>query len=1198
MPLDAIADYDPLAPAPAAPAAPAKGAAPRVVAAPGPSGLLLDPTTGMPAPADMPDAQGRLGVIPVIDVGAGSPDAKPGEPGSQFRPVAVGQTEVPGKALPAAAVPPQEAAAAAPPTTTPAVPGGAMVPTTPSVPPAQAADAYDPLAGAASGQPTQGAQPPNAAEPAAVPSSVRGEELRNQPWYQSFKDNLEGALASVTHGESFGLDEILDPIMPALVEHITTGKPFSQAYDEALQFQRVPRKEFEREHPVAGTATELAGSLPGTVLASPLFGTAGPAASTLARVGTGARNVAAGTALGGATGATMTEGNLGQRLEGAKQGAEIGGALTAAAPLVPAIAGGLRQAVTPSARIPGIVGRTVAEVTGGVPRVQPSPIPSVPMDLAQATGSPEAASALDTLNAMNPAAAQRARSAQNSAMLDAITGRAPNEPALLRSTSNVPEVIAARGSARATKALQEAARISRTQEQRLWNTPALSEPNMSTWTTKRALTREVSAMRRNDPDLALAFDESPVLQRIARGLRMFPQKASANQLNRFSSQLRAVARDTNQPGDIRHVATRLANAVQDGMAQAPEVVGQAPATQAQLDAVNSIKAREAAAPKPEAALPETIGRLKRPVDAITALIDAGGLQDPQGELAGRDVDFKRHRFRGEYLSKIINKKTGMSPNRAREFLRDNGYLTSAEAEDEHIAANLVDEHIAGIPRYRAGDLADVQEWEALDRAKGVELDRHEQALADVNQAASDAGVRITPDEADHAAEMMGNDPTLHPEQAVRDALAAGEAAALEANAQRLAFGPPGLPPSATGEPLPDMQVLRDGIKPNPDLVRDLKAARAFTKREAEVLGHASFDNIVRRNSRGNETVVPGTAMSKFFDFANGVERPGAIANVGRFLDDIRSEWLKLSAEEQGNVFDPATILPVQHELREGARNYILGKMLDQISSTERDMTGNRMLQYRRAMDWIDTNRSMLERSGLFTHDELDLVDRFRDTAQMIQRGADLGRVAGSPTFTRAMHPVRFVDLFTGPFMGRALGATAGAALGGLLTTWIGEAAIGAMIGAEIGAVGSGPKLLQAIYSAPREKLLRALDEAFRNPTIAHDLAQKATTAGAARPSEQTRNWILSLIATEPAATGARVVGVPANEPAPHATGGAVGRVAGPVPANGDDGYITAQRGEYVLQRGAVAKYGGDVIDAINSGRVDPAALRRVVGAIR
>jgi hypothetical protein len=64
----------------------------------------------------------------------------------------------------------------------------------------------------------------------------------------------------------------------------------------------------------------------------------------------------------------------------------------------------------------------------------------------------------------------------------------------------------------------------------------------------------------------------------------------------------------------------------------------------------------------------------------------------------------------------------------------------------------------------------------------------------------------------------------------------------------------------------------------------------------------------------------------------------------------------------------------------------------------------------------------------------------------------------------------------------------------------------------------------------------------------------------------------------------------AGPPRSHATGGPINQLSGPDPAGPDDGYITAKAGEYVLNRGAVARYGQPLLDAINSMQIDPKVL--------
>lgn len=60
---------------------------------------------------------------------------------------------------------------------------------------------------------------------------------------------------------------------------------------------------------------------------------------------------------------------------------------------------------------------------------------------------------------------------------------------------------------------------------------------------------------------------------------------------------------------------------------------------------------------------------------------------------------------------------------------------------------------------------------------------------------------------------------------------------------------------------------------------------------------------------------------------------------------------------------------------------------------------------------------------------------------------------------------------------------------------------------------------------------------------------------------------------------------------PLAAGGPVVGMTGGDPAGPDDGFITAKQGEYVLNRGAVARYGQGLLDALNSGAIDPKMLQ-------
>jgi hypothetical protein len=62
-------------------------------------------------------------------------------------------------------------------------------------------------------------------------------------------------------------------------------------------------------------------------------------------------------------------------------------------------------------------------------------------------------------------------------------------------------------------------------------------------------------------------------------------------------------------------------------------------------------------------------------------------------------------------------------------------------------------------------------------------------------------------------------------------------------------------------------------------------------------------------------------------------------------------------------------------------------------------------------------------------------------------------------------------------------------------------------------------------------------------------------------------------------------------PGAYAHGGPITQMGGPNPPGPDTGFITAKPGEYVIQRSAVARYGPELLDAINAGVIDPKALQ-------
>lgn len=1099
------ADDAATATAPATTTVPASGGS-QAYAVPGPNGTWVNSATGQPASPDLP----TVSVTPVIDVGNTPAGTTPGEAGSGFRPVLAGTKTTPGKALqsqPVAAPPPapEQAPAASGAT------GGAV--TAPAAKPShgKAGGAPDdPYANLSTTEPEAPADPNAGASPPAVPPSVANQEMSNQAPYQALRDWVNGAVTKGLHGATFGVDEAILPILPALAEHLQTGKPFGEAYDDAKARLTQPRQNFEAEHPMVASGVGLAAGIPAAVAMGPLFAPVRAGAVSTAQKGIDVlRNLAAGSGTGAATSFTSTDGNLQQRLEAAKQGALLGGPLSVAGP---PLAAALTRAATPSAKIPGIVGNIVKEDIGDT-TPQPSPLPNVKLNLPQATNSPRAATTLDTINQADPAARQIERSQQNQQMHDALRGRA-GEPALITEQGGADR-IAARGSAKVTKGVQTGADIIRSEEQRLWNTPALRERPISSYKSKELVGAEAKAIRRDDPGLMAGLEDGQITKLLGQ-LTRFPDKTTAGQLNSIRSGLLRIARDPSNPSATRTVAYRLADASAEGIWQAPEVVGRAPVTASSVGAGPSIPmpkapagattAAKAAADRMMAAAAKIAAKApKRPQSAMDFLIGEKGIR-PDADLMGQDLQKYHHQGGGRLLN-----KNGMSLNDARIKLAEEGYMPWDSTDDD--VRNILYDHVSGRPTYRASDVLEADYWRQIDEGAAADAARHAGAKDEVQNAADQMGVNLDSLELDHATRMRAADADMHPEEAVRQAKTARDEELIQSYAARNAFGPPGMAGATTG-PLPDIEELSKGIPPDPELVRDLTAARAFTKREAQVLGHASFDNILRRNSRGNETVTPGTAAGKFYDFEHGVEKPGAIRNVRDFLGDIKSEWLKLNTAQRGNLYDPATIDPVMHDLQEGTQNFVMGKMLGAMSTTELDMQGSPYLGFRQAIDFIDTNRDMLEATGMFSADQLNLIDRFRATSEMLQRGKDLARVEGSQTASRAFNTKRFVDLFTGAIIGRTLGVSASAAIGAIATHWFGEAAIGAMILAEGAGHASGATpgqmVVNALYRVPRTRLLAAIDQAYRDPDIAHDLAQNVNNNNA-KPGAKTQAWAATLI---------------------------------------------------------------------------------------
>src|SRR5215472_11965968 len=117
------------------------------------------------------------------------------------------------------------------------------------------------------------------------------------------------------------------------------------------------------------------------------------------------------------------------------------------------------------------------------------------------------------------------------------------------------------------------------------------------------------------------------------------------------------------------------------------------------------------------------------------------------------------------------------------------------------------------------------------------------------------------------------------------------------------------------------------IRPNPQLVRDMREARAFTQREAQTLGHANFDAIFSRNSYGNQTLTPGSGLNRFFNFSTGRMAQGNVRDVDAFLSDIGRQWARLGDP----AFNAADTALVRDELAQNTRQWLTASLLSKVA---------------------------------------------------------------------------------------------------------------------------------------------------------------------------------------------------------------------------------------------------------------------------
>jgi hypothetical protein len=394
---------------------------------------------------------------------------------------------------------------------------------------------------------------------------------------------IGGSAADVAaHAMTLGADDVVVPAIGAsmnyLLRQMIPGAPqasWSDDYARLQTEQRTARHAYEAASPIAAAGAGVIGSL-ATPGIPELFGAGGPATTAASRVPLAttaaptvldrataiARGIAAGATLGGAAGFGESEGDISDRLGAAKTGAEMGGVLSAAAPLVSAGVGAagrllapvtrpIAQIVSPAAR-EAAVAANLERATGGAPIVTS---PTGPLDIAQATNAPAAAAKVQY------AATQGEFAPEAGAMRDAQIQASEAKMAQLGTLTAPPQASAA-----VTNAIREAYGTARNEERRLWTVPKLAGLAVHPDGVQQEMNAAVAAL-----DPVLRDSMSPRLRALVNRTNKAGM-TTVRDLNGIRSDLEQIAR-TSPDGTERMIARTLSNAFMGGLDKTPEIAG-------------------------------------------------------------------------------------------------------------------------------------------------------------------------------------------------------------------------------------------------------------------------------------------------------------------------------------------------------------------------------------------------------------------------------------------------------------------------------------------------------------------------------------------------------------------------------------------------------------------------------------------------
>src|ERR1700743_292979 len=128
-------------------------------------------------------------------------------------------------------------------------------------------------------------------------------------------------------------------------------------------------------------------------------------------------------------------------------------------------------------------------------------------------------------------------------------------------------------------------------------------------------------------------------------------------------------------------------------------------------------------------------------------------------------------------------KTGQSLNNLREAAVEEGWFPAGAIDDRQLK-ELIEQNLSGQNVYRPEDAHLADAYEQQRHAEAMQAHAEEGYRDQILDVEHQAGMRLSDAEIEHAVNLMVDDPHMHPEEALRQAVFAGEEQAAQINAQR------------------------------------------------------------------------------------------------------------------------------------------------------------------------------------------------------------------------------------------------------------------------------------------------------------------------------------------------------------------------------------------------------------------------------